>query len=72
MANTNVVHSIKNKPQMQILLYYLKEHNEITAQAVQTLLGVKRTRAYSLIKQMKDTGLVTVLGHGENRKIVLK
>jgi len=63
---------VKNSitPQMQLLLDYLKEHNEISAVEVQALLNVKRTRAFNLIKWMSEKGLVTIVGRGMNRKVV--
>ena len=68
-----MVSSIKNSltPQMQTLLDYLKEHEEISDEDVQALLGVKRTRAFNLTKQMSDAGLLTIVGRGKNRKFIL-
>jgi len=57
-------------PQTQVLLDHLKELGEITDEAVQVLLHVKRTRAFNLIKQMSEAGLVRIIGRGKNRKIV--
>ena len=72
-ARVSSVSSIKNSltPQMQTLLDYLKEHGEISDEDVQTLLGVKRTRAFNLTKQMSDAGLLTIVGRGKNRKFIL-
>jgi ATP-dependent DNA helicase RecG len=58
-------------PQMQILLDYLSEHGEITDAEIQSLLNIKRTRSFTLIKQMADAGLVKIVGRGANRKIKL-
>jgi ATP-dependent DNA helicase RecG len=58
-------------PQMQLLLDYLKEHGSISDEESQALLNVKRTRAFNLAKQMSDIGLVTIVGRGKNRRIVL-
>ena len=72
-ANKNTASSIKNAvtPQMQSLLDYLKEHSEISDEQAQTLLNVKRTRAFNLTKQMSELGLVAIIGRGKNRKIIL-
>jgi len=72
-AKENTASSIENSvtPQMQLLLDYLKEHSEISDEEVQALLNVKRTRAFNLTKQLSDAGLVTIMGRGKNRKIVL-
>jgi ATP-dependent DNA helicase RecG len=58
-------------PQMQILIDYLKMHGEIIDAEVQTLLNIKRTRSFTLIKQMSDANLIKVEGRGRNRKITL-
>jgi len=72
-AKGSLAASIKNSvtPQLQLLLDYLKEHGDISDEEVQALLNVKRTRAFNLTKQMSDVGLVTIIGRGKNRKIVL-
>ncbi|MCL2424993.1 MAG: putative DNA binding domain-containing protein [Oscillospiraceae bacterium] len=72
-AKGNMAPSGKNSvtSQMQLLLDYLKEHIEISDEEVQTLLNVKRTRAFNLTKQMSDAGLVEIVGRGKSRKFVL-
>jgi len=72
-AKKNVISGVKDAvtPQMQILLDYLKEHGDISDEDVQTLLNVKRTRAFNLTKQMSDAGLIVIVGRGKNRKIIL-
>ena len=56
-------------PQMRLLLDYLSEHGEVTEQKAQELLGVKRTRAYTLTKQMAELGLLKIIGRGKNKRI---
>ena len=56
-------------PQMQILLDYLEAHGEIYDADVQALLGIKRTRVYTLVRQMSDAGLVEIVGRGKDRKL---
>jgi len=72
-AKENLASQVKNlvTPQMQKLLDYLKEHESISDEEVQSLLDVKRTRAFNLTKQMSELGLVVIIGRGKNRKIVL-
>ena len=72
-ARENLVSSIKNSltPQMQTLLDYLKKHGEISDEEVQMLLGIKRTRAFNLTKQMSDAGLLMIVGRGKNRRFIL-
>jgi ATP-dependent DNA helicase RecG len=56
-------------PQMQTLIDYLKVHQSASDEEVQSLLNVKRTRAFNLTKQMSELGLVSIIGRGKNRKI---
>lgn len=58
-------------PQMQKLLDYLEVHGEISDREVQSLLNIKRTRSFSLLKQMSDNGLIQIVGRGADRKIRL-
>jgi len=57
--------------QMQTVLAYLVEHREITDEGLQELLGIKRTRAYTLAAQMADAGLIRIVGRGAGKKLVL-
>ncbi|MCL2285280.1 MAG: putative DNA binding domain-containing protein [Firmicutes bacterium] len=72
-AKESLASSIKSPltPQMQTLLNYLKEHEDASDEEVQALLGIKRTRAFNLTKQMSDAGLLTIVGRGKNRRFVL-
>jgi len=72
-ARENMTSSIKNfvTPQMQTLLDSLKVYGEISDEEVQVLLEIKRTRAFDLVKRMSDLGLVTIVGRGKSRRIVL-
>ena len=54
--------------QMQVILDYIAQHGEINNEKVQEILGVKRTRAYTILKQMVDNGFVTASGRGEEKK----
>ena len=72
-AKENLASQVKYlvTPQMQILLDFLKEHEGISDEKVQSLLDIKRTRAFNLTKQMSELGLVSIIGRGKNRKLVL-
>ena len=59
-------------PQMQTLLDYLSEHGEISDEGIQVLLGIKRTRAFTLTKQMAEIGLIEIVGRGKNKKIKVR
>ena len=54
--------------QMQVILDYIAQHGEINNEKVQEILGVKRTRAYTILKQMVDNGFVIASGRGEEKK----
>lgn len=54
--------------QMQVILDYIAQHGEINNEKVQEILGVKRTRAYTILKQMVENGFVTTNGRGEEKK----
>lgn len=58
--------------QYQTVIDYLKGHGSMTEEELQELLGIKRTRAYTLYKAMEKEGFITVLGKGSDKKIVLK
>lgn len=54
--------------QMQKVLDYLSEHGEISDQKLQELLNIKRTRAYTLTRQMTEKGLIQISGRGKDKK----
>ena len=54
--------------QMQKILDYIEENGQITELEIQELLGLKKTRAYILAKQMRDEGLIRVEGRGDSKK----
>jgi len=55
-------------PQMQSVLDYLEEHGTIADAALPELLGVKRTRAYLVARQMLELGLLQTSGRGKSKK----
>lgn len=54
--------------QMQKILDYIDVNEQITDQEIQDLLGIKKTRAFTLAKQMRDEGLIRVVGRGNEKK----
>lgn len=58
--------------QQEIVLRYIGEHGAITEAEIQTLFGVKRTRAYTIAKDMRAAGLIVVKGRGADKKYTAK
>lgn len=58
-------------PQMQKVLSYLSENGSIAEDTVQTLLGIKKTRAFDLMKQMRQMELIQVIGRGAGKRYML-
>ena len=54
--------------QMQTILDYISEHGQITDGEIQALLKLKKTRAYTLVRQMREMGLITAEGRGKEKK----
>ncbi len=54
--------------QMMTVLAYIKERGGISDTEVQELLNIKKTRAYSLMKEMASMGLIKPEGRGANKK----
>ena len=57
--------------QMQKVLDYISEHGQITDEEVQSLLGIKKTRAFELMKKMREMGLVQMIGRGAEKKYLV-
>ena len=57
---------------MQKVLDYISEHGQITDEEVLSLLGIKKTRAFELMKQMRNLELVRMIGRGVEKKYLLK
>ncbi len=54
--------------QMQKILDYIEEKGQMAEAEIQELLGVKKTRAFTLAKQMCDKGLIRAEGRGDSKK----
>ncbi|MDR3294852.1 MAG: putative DNA binding domain-containing protein [Clostridiales Family XIII bacterium] len=53
------------KPQYKTVMDYLKDNGFITNEIVQELLAVKQTRAYTVIREMTNLGLLVKRGSGK-------
>ena len=53
--------------QMQKILDYIKKNGQVTEKEISDLIGLKKTRTYTITKQMRELGLITVVGKGENK-----
>ncbi len=56
--------------QIRQVLLYIKENGRITEDEIGRLLGIKKTRIYTLTKQMRGLGLIRTEGRGENKVFV--
>lgn len=59
-------------PQMRKVLDYIKANGQITEKGISELLGLKKTRTFTIAKQMRDRGLIKVVGRGESKKYLQK
>ena len=59
-------------PQMQKVLDYIKANGQITEKEISKLLGLKKTRTFTVAKQMRDLGLIKVVGRGDSKRYLLK
>ena len=53
------------KTQQKAILNYLKDNPSVTNELVQELLSVKQTRAYNIIREMVECGLIIKRGNGK-------
>ena len=59
-------------PQMQKVLDYIKAHGQITEKEISDLLGLKKTRTFTVAKKMRELGMIKVIGRGEGKKYLLQ
>ena len=64
--------SIPATEQEQIIIDYIKERGSITDNEIQDMLDVKKSRAYNIVKSMKDKGILVTKGRGNDKKHYLK
>lgn len=58
--------------QMRSILDYVKKNGQITDIEIQALLGLKKTRAFTLAKKMRELGLLEAIGRGAQKRYVAK
>lgn len=58
--------------QMKKVLDYIEAHGQITDAELQDLLGLKKTRAFTLAKQMVEKGILHTIGRGSEKRYVVK
>ena len=61
----------KLNEQAKLVIDYLAEHRIAAEDDLRKLLDVKRTRAYTLTKQMSDAGMIKIVGRGTGKRFVL-
>ena len=57
---------------MQKVLDYISEHGQITENEVQVPLKIKKKRAVTLLKQLREMNLVFTEGRGKGKRYVAK
>jgi len=68
-----LIKSNGSKKQHTVILDYLQENRFVTNEIVQELLSVKKTRAYTIIREMVDSGqIVKQSGDKDNNEYVCK
>ena len=67
-ASTPLQNETQLTPQKEQILDFISRNGQITEAEIMDLLGVKRTRAYTLAKQMCDENLIVSVGRGVNKK----
>ena len=72
LPNMNVAEPLTTKtyltPQKEHILDFISKNGQITEAEIMELLGVKRTRAYTVARQMCDENLIVAVGRGKNKK----
>lgn len=58
--------------QMQRIVDFINEKGKITDSEIEALLGLKKTRAFTIAKRMRDMGLLESVGRGDGKVYVLK
>lgn len=67
-ASTVLQNETNLTPQKEQILDFISRNGQITEAEIMELLGVKRTRAYTLAKQMCDENSIISVGRGVNKK----
>ena len=56
---------------MQKVIGYIRDHGQITDPEIEKLLDVKKTRAFTVVKEMKELGLIRTSGRGKVKKYLI-
>ena len=73
LPNMNALRTEKNESsssitqQMQEVLDYIKVNGTISDEEIQSLLDIKKTRSFTLTRQMIEEGLLVMSGRGKNK-----
>lgn len=57
--------------QEQTIIGFLEEFGSATEEDIQELLGVKKTRAFIITKQMSEKKLIRIQGRGSAKRIFI-
>ena len=71
--NTNADVKREKKPvtaQMQKILDFIEANGQITEKQISELLRLKKTRTFTVAKQMRDMGLIEVVGRGDEKRYI--
>lgn len=71
-TESSIVNASGFSYQFKAVTDYLEEHQSITEDEMQDLLGVKRTRTYMIAKKMQEVGLIYSQGRGVHKRYFLK
>lgn len=58
--------------QEQNVVDFIKNYGSIGDEELQELLGVKKSRAYAIVKSMKEKNIIVATGRGGNRRYCIK
>lgn len=72
MVDNEQVKTASVTSQMQKILDYIMENGQITDKEISDLLQLKKTRTFTVAKQMRDLGLITVNGRGNGKYYTAK
>ena len=56
--------------QMQRILDFIEKEGRVSDMQIQDMLGLKKTRAFTLAKQMREMGLIRMIGRGDGKMYV--
>lgn len=64
-------HAKKVSSQIQMIIDYTEDHGSITEEEIGRLLGVKKTRSYTIASEMCKRGFLEQVGKGRDKKFIL-